>query len=354
MRTPAGIPAPSRFRARRPFSPAQVLVLTFLGLITTGTILLSLPAAATRAPLSLVDAFFTATSAVCVTGLIVVDRPVALSTFAQVVVLLLVQAGGLGYMAITTIVGVALGRQLTVHERLTLQEAMNVESMEGLARFVITVLKLTLAFEAVGALILTVRWTGEFGLAQAAYYGVFHAVSAFNDAGFALFSDSLIRFRGDWIVNLVVSGLVISGGLGFIVLTERLADVITHALQIDATDEKALRATGIQDVDVAVVSIGENIESSLLVVMLLREIGVKTIVAKAVTPLHGRILEKLGVSRVIFPEREMAIRIAHSLVMPSVIDYTSCRVTYRSSSCRLRSSFWGARCGSSSCGRVTD
>ena len=102
---------------------------------------------------------------------------------------------------------------------------------------------------------------------------------------------------------------------------QRLADVITHALQLDATDEKALRATGIPEVDVAVVSIGENIESSLLVVMLLKEMGVKTIVAKAVTPLHGRILEKLGVSRVIFPEREMAIRLAHSLVMPSVIDY---------------------------------
>lgn len=102
---------------------------------------------------------------------------------------------------------------------------------------------------------------------------------------------------------------------------QQLADVITHALQIDATDERALRAAGIQDVDVAVVSIGENIESSLLVVMQLRELGIGTIVAKAVTPLHGRILEKLGVSRVIFPEREMAIRIAHSLVMPNVIDY---------------------------------
>jgi trk system potassium uptake protein TrkA len=102
---------------------------------------------------------------------------------------------------------------------------------------------------------------------------------------------------------------------------QQLADVITHALQIDATDEKALRAAGIQDVDVAVVSIGENIESSLLVVMQLRDLGIGTIVAKAVTPLHGRILEKLGVSRVIFPEREMAIRIAHSLVLPNVIDY---------------------------------
>jgi len=101
----------------------------------------------------------------------------------------------------------------------------------------------------------------------------------------------------------------------------RLADVISQAIELDATDERSLRAVGIQDVDVAVVSIGENIESSLLVVMQLREIGIKTVVAKAVTPLHGRILEKLGVSRVIFPEREMAMRTAHSLVMPNAIDY---------------------------------
>ncbi|MBI2222793.1 MAG: TrkA family potassium uptake protein [Acidobacteria bacterium] len=102
---------------------------------------------------------------------------------------------------------------------------------------------------------------------------------------------------------------------------QQLADVITQALQIDATDERTLRAAGVRDVDVAVVSIGENIESSLLVVMQLRELGIRTIVAKAVTPLHGRILEKLGVSRVIFPEREMAVRVAHSLVMPNVLDY---------------------------------
>ena len=101
----------------------------------------------------------------------------------------------------------------------------------------------------------------------------------------------------------------------------QLADTITQAVELDATDERALRAVGIQDVDVAVVSIGENIESSLLVVMQLRELGVKTVVAKAVTPLHGRILEKLGVSRVIFPEREMAVRIAHGLVIPNVLDF---------------------------------
>jgi trk system potassium uptake protein TrkA len=100
-----------------------------------------------------------------------------------------------------------------------------------------------------------------------------------------------------------------------------VADLLALAMQLDVTDEKALRAAGISDVDVAVVSIGENIESSLLVVTLLQEIGIKQIVAKAVTALHGRILEKLGVSRVVFPEREMAIRVAHGLVMPNVLDY---------------------------------
>jgi trk system potassium uptake protein TrkA len=100
-----------------------------------------------------------------------------------------------------------------------------------------------------------------------------------------------------------------------------LADVISLALQLDATDDKALRAAGIRDVDVAVVSIGEHLESSLMVVTLLKEMNIPQIVAKAVTPLHGRILEKLGVSRIVFPEREMAVRIAHSLVVPNVLDY---------------------------------
>jgi trk system potassium uptake protein TrkA len=129
------------------------------------------------------------------------------------------------------------------------------------------------------------------------------------------------RFGSAMAMTLTELGHDVIGVDGDEARVQQLADVITHALQIDATDEKALRAAGIQDVDVAVVSIGENIESSLLVVMQLRELGIDTIVAKAVTPLHGRILEKLGVSRVIFPEREMAIRIAHSLVMPNVIDY---------------------------------
>lgn len=129
------------------------------------------------------------------------------------------------------------------------------------------------------------------------------------------------RFGSAMATTLAELGQDVIGVDGEPERVRQLADAITQAVELDATDERALRAAGIQSVDVAVVSIGENIESSLLVVMLLKEIGVKTIVAKAVTALHGRILEKLGVSRVVFPEREMATRIAHSLVMPNAIDY---------------------------------
>jgi trk system potassium uptake protein TrkA len=101
----------------------------------------------------------------------------------------------------------------------------------------------------------------------------------------------------------------------------QLADTVAQAVQLEATDIKALREVGVQDVDCAVISIGENIEASLLVVMQVKELGVETVIAKAVTDLHGRILQKLGVSRVIYPEREMAQRLAHSLVVPNVLDY---------------------------------
>ena len=218
----------------RQFSPAQLLAFSLAALIAAGTVLLWMPLSAAGDPLTLVDAFFTSTSAVCVTGLVVVDTPRDLSLFGQLVVLLLVQAGGLGYMSLTTVVAVALGRQLSVHERMTLQEALNVQTMDGLVRFTLTVFKLTLAFELAGALVLTARWAGDMGLVRAAYFGLFHAVSAFNNAGFALFSDSLVGYRADWVVNLVVMALVVSGGIGFVVLTElgrwrRRARLSVHA-----------------------------------------------------------------------------------------------------------------------------
>src|SRR5512139_1300027 len=205
---------------RKPLAPQQLLALHIVGLITAGTILLLLPisAAAPGRPLSFVNALFTSTSAVCVTGLIVVDPAKDLSRFGQVVVMLLIQAGGLGYMTISTLVAVALGRRITMQERLTLQEALNIYTREGLLRFTGIVFKMTLALELTGALILAIRWAAELGPGLAAFSGLFHAVSAFNNAGFSLFSDNLMGYRGDLTINLVITTLIIAGGLGFFVL----------------------------------------------------------------------------------------------------------------------------------------
>jgi trk system potassium uptake protein len=101
---------------------------------------------------------------------------------------------------------------------------------------------------------------------------------------------------------------------------KKVSEFVTVAVQLDAMDEKALRSVGVQNVDTAIVSIGENIEASILVVMILKEMGIKNIIAKAVTTLHGKVLENLGVKRIIFPERDMAIRVAHSLIRPKVLE----------------------------------
>ena len=192
-----------------------------MGLIGAGAVLLWLPvSSAPGRSISFLDAIFTATSAVCVTGLIVVDVPNQFSTPGLVVLLLLIQLGGLGYMTISTVLATTLGRAVTLQERLTLQEALNVQDLEGLVRFAGTVFKLTLAVELAGAAVLAVRWWGELGAGNALWFGLFHSVSAFNNAGFSLFSDNLMRWRGDVTVNLVITSLIITGGIGFFVLSE--------------------------------------------------------------------------------------------------------------------------------------
>jgi trk system potassium uptake protein TrkH len=205
---------------KREFSPAQLLSLHIVGLIVAGAVLLSLPlSAAPGRAVSTLDALFTSTSAVCVTGLIVVDTPNQWSPFGQVVLMLLIQAGGLGYMTISSLIMLAFGRRISVHERMTLADALNVTSMEGLLRFAWTVALLTFAIEGIGALIMGVRFAQDLGWAKGLWFGLFHAVSAFNNAGFSLFSDNLMGYRGDLTVNLVITTLIIAGGLGFFVLS---------------------------------------------------------------------------------------------------------------------------------------
>lgn len=198
-------------------SPAQVLVLWFAGMVGLGTIALSLPfAAAPDHTIGGVDAFFMAASAVCVTGLTVKDLATDLSLTGQLIMLGLVQLGGLGYMVASAVIVVLLGKKIGIKQRLVMQEAMNVLSLEGLIHLLRRILLVTVVIEGIGAAILAVRFAADAPWPRAVYLGIFHAVSAFNNAGFSLFPN-FIAYQRDLTVNLVLTTLVILGGLGFIV-----------------------------------------------------------------------------------------------------------------------------------------
>jgi trk system potassium uptake protein TrkH len=231
---------------KRELTPAQLLSLHIAGLITVGGVLLSLPvSAAPGRTLSVLNAFFTSTSAVCVTGLIVIDTPNDLSLFGQVVLMGLIQAGGLGYMTISSLIMVAFGRRMSVHDRMTLADALNVSSLEGLLRFTWTVALLTFAFEGTGALIMGLRFARDVGWARGLWLGLFHAVSAFNNAGFSLFSDNLMGYRGDLTINLVITTLIVCGGLGFFVLTGVLRLRKRSSVSMSVHTKLVLTATGV-------------------------------------------------------------------------------------------------------------
>ena len=225
-------------------TPSRVLVFGFAAVILFGALLLTLPQA-TQDGLGLpfLNAAFTATSAVCVTGLVVVDTGTTFSLFGQGVILFLIQVGGLGFMTFATLFAMILGKKITLKERLLLQEALNQISVEGIVRLTKSVLQISFAIEAIGALILTLRWYSDFGWSKALYYGVFHSVSAFNNAGFDLMGNfsSLTAFVGDPVVNITIMLLIICGGLGFIVL----ADLLAHRKKFRLHTKIVLQVSGV-------------------------------------------------------------------------------------------------------------
>ncbi len=203
-------------------SPATTVVLSFVVAIVVGTVLLSLPEASAGgkyiAPL---DALFTATSATCVTGLIVKDTPHDFSPLGKLVIILLVQAGGLGIMTLSAVFGTLLGRRFSLHHRMALRETLMARAGHHPGRIIGGIVAFTLLMEALGAAVLFHRWLalGEppstaLGLAA------FHSVSAFCNAGFSLFSDSLLQYAGDPVINLAVLSLIVVGGLGFPVVLD--------------------------------------------------------------------------------------------------------------------------------------
>lgn len=205
------------------FSPPQILVLGFALIILLGSLLLMLPiSSAAGETLPFVDALFTATSATCVTGLVVVDTGTYFSTFGQIVIMLLIQVGGLGFMTMATLFSLVLKRKISLKDRLILQEAMNQNTMEGIVRLIRKVLLYSLVIESCAALLFAIRWAFDMPLGRALYFGVFHAVSMFNNAGFDLFGEyrSLTLYVADPLVNFVAMFLIVSGGIGFIVLSD--------------------------------------------------------------------------------------------------------------------------------------
>ncbi len=202
-------------------SPGQIVVFAGAIAILVGAALLLLPwATMPSKQLTLIDALFTATSAVCVTGLIVADTAEDFTLFGHVIVLILIQIGGLGYATLVTMLLLTIGRQIGLRDRMMMAEALSALNLEGLVRHAKTIVIWTLTLELIGAVILSVRFVKDYPFGQALYHGIFQAISAFNNAGFSSFSNNLMSYQSDWTVNLVVVLLIILGGLGFIVLID--------------------------------------------------------------------------------------------------------------------------------------
>jgi trk system potassium uptake protein TrkH len=203
--------------AARHLSPERTFILSFLGVILIGGTLLWLPFSAAGRPLSFLDAVFTSASAVCVTGLAVIGIGRDLSLAGQVVTIFLFQIGGLGIITFSAVFFSMMGRGLATRERDILQSAFLHAPRRDLAALLKFVLVSTAAWEAAGILILWIRFSVDLPPGRALYCAVYHAISAFNNCGYALFSDSLTAYQGDWVVNLTVMGLIVAGGIGFIV-----------------------------------------------------------------------------------------------------------------------------------------
>ena len=207
----------------RQLSATRVIALTFAGIILLGAVLLSLPIASRSGEsCGFLDALFTATSATCVTGLTRFDTWTQFNGFGQTVIICLIQVGGLGFMSIATLVVFLLRRKVGLKQRMVMAQALSVSDMDSVVRLQKWVLVGSFSIEALGALILTLRFLPEYGFGTALKWGVFHSISAFCNGGFDIFGEissegSLVIFQSDPVVLLTLAALVILGGLGFLV-----------------------------------------------------------------------------------------------------------------------------------------
>lgn len=213
------------------FNPPQLLAIAFILSMVLGTILLKLPIATSKA-ISWVDALFTATSAITVTGLITVDTGSVYTLFGEIVILVLIQLGGLGVMTIAVLIYILLGKKIGMRQRLIIQQALNQPSVGGVIRLVKKVVYYSLVIEGAATCFLALDWGPQFGWGKGIYYSIFHSVSAFNNAGFSIWSNNLMSFVNDPVVNIVITILFIMGGVGFTVLAELWGGHDFHRLSL--------------------------------------------------------------------------------------------------------------------------
>jgi trk system potassium uptake protein TrkH len=220
--------SPALLTRLKKFSPAQVLMAYYATAILAGALLLATPLAATAEPLSFLDALFTATSAQCVTGLSVIDTGTRLSLFGQGVLLLLIQVGGLGIMTFSVYLFIYLRVGVSARGRWIINETLMHTPVSSWRELIKGIFITTLVIEAAGAVLLSFAFVPRLGLWQGLYSAVFHSISAFCNAGFSLFSDSMVGFRDNPLVNTTLIGLITLGGIGFLVIRELLQYGLTY------------------------------------------------------------------------------------------------------------------------------
>ena len=205
-------------------NPPQVLALGFLSLILIGSILLNLPiASSSGSSIGYVNSLFTSASAVCVTGLTVLNTARDFTPFGQVIIITLIQFGGLGIMTLATVGYIIMGKKISFKERLMIKEQLNTESIQGIVKLTKKVIGYTFFLEMMGSSLLALRFVPMFGFEKGLAFSIFHAISAYCNAGFDIFGDSLIIFQNDYYILLILSLLIILGGLGFTVYADLLA-----------------------------------------------------------------------------------------------------------------------------------
>ena len=201
-------------------SPARMSILAFGSIIFAGALLLMLPCASRNQGISFIDALFTSTSATCVTGLTVVSTSDAFSPLGQVIVLVLIQTGGLGIMTLSTFFLLMAGGRPSLTGRVLIQDSFTQSGDKSLSSILRDAVLFTMVLEGAGMILLFLRFLPGSGIAGALYLSAFHSISAFCNAGFSLFSEGLLPYREDWVLNSVVCVLVICGGIGFLVFSE--------------------------------------------------------------------------------------------------------------------------------------